>query len=69
MSDFATSTQQASGSSPVRVATCVANDRLTPADWFQDTRHLAFTLDPPAAHAPGDVLHVLPENSAAEVDR
>ncbi|EGG03207.1 uncharacterized protein MELLADRAFT_75350 [Melampsora larici-populina 98AG31] len=45
------------------------NERLTPDDHWQETRHLEFDFDERLEFLPGWVASVLPENSAEEVNQ
>jgi sulfite reductase alpha subunit-like flavoprotein len=50
-------------------ATLNANSRLTPADHWQDVRHLTFTLSEPRSYGPGDVVTIYPKNFPVDVDQ
>ena len=45
------------------IATVVENKRLTPNDWFQETRHVSFSLSPLQSYNAGDVAYLVPFNS------
>ena len=52
------------------MASLLENHRLTSPDHFQDVRHLRFGLDGSGLqYSPGDVLHVMPQNSDEAVAR
>jgi len=60
---------------PLR-ATCGGNTRITPADWYQDTRNITVSVQLPPSHphpsppyVAGDVLLVLPRNSPTAVTK
>ena len=44
------------------------NRRVTPAEHWQDVRHLTFTSDTPVPYGPGDVLSVYPLNHCETVN-
>jgi sulfite reductase alpha subunit-like flavoprotein len=44
------------------------NFRYTPAEHFQDVRHVEFKTNSPVEYSPGDVMVVWPENVADQVD-
>ena len=45
------------------IATVIENKRLTPNDWFQETRHVSFSLSPSQNYNSGDVAYLVPFNS------
>ncbi|KAH9821289.1 hypothetical protein DFH28DRAFT_1191216 [Melampsora americana] len=51
------------------IATLSKNQRLTPTDHWQDTRHLEFDFDETLEFVPGSVASLLPENSPEEVTK
>lgn len=52
----------------IMVARCVKNERVTPKDHFQDTRHLIFEpIDDTVAYKPGDVCVIYPCNTDENV--
>lgn len=52
-----------------QIAILTKNQRLTPTDHWQDTRHLEFESSQPFDFEPGSVCQVWPENSPEDVDR